>query len=357
MNKVNVVYIIPHLNNSGPVKQLLTLIKNMNDIHKILVITLFNESSNSIIDEFKKINIEIVQIKGNRRNPFYIIISLNKILKDRQPQIVHTETVISDVIYSFCDKKGSWITTLHNYVYYDLVMTYGKIKGMILAKLAMNAYKKVDLAIACSRNLYELYLHKIKNLDYVQNGVEKICCSFNKDELREKLNLPQNKTIVISTGVLTERKNPIFLLKSIKKYQSKYDILLLMLGDGNLENECKNYESENIIFTGRVKNVNEYLLASDIFVSASKAEGLPCAVLEAISANLKILLSDIPEHKEIAQEIKDIYLYSSNNGEDFLNKLDECVYEPLHKKDLGPFSGEYMAKKYCEKYKNVVKNL
>lgn len=37
-----------------------------------------------------------------------------------------------------------------------------------------------------------------------------------------------------------------------------------MLGDGNLENECKNYESENIIFTGRVKNVNEYLLASDI---------------------------------------------------------------------------------------------
>ena len=50
---------------------------------------------------------------------------------------------------------------------------------------------------------------------------------------------------------------------------------------------------------GRVENVDEYLQASDCLLSASRSEGLPNSVIEALAWGLPVILSDIPAHREI----------------------------------------------------------
>jgi glycosyltransferase involved in cell wall biosynthesis len=57
----------------------------------------------------------------------------------------------------------------------------------------------------------------------------------------------------------------------------------------------------NISLKGKVIDVDEYLEAADCFVSASLSEGLPNSVIEALAWGLPIILSDIPEHREIQQ--------------------------------------------------------
>src|SRR5690625_7535896 len=74
-----------------------------------------------------------------------------------------------------------------------------------------------------------------------------------------------------------------------------------MLGGGELQSACKALagQTNNILIKGAVQNVAQYLQASDYFVSCSKAEGLPMAVIEALACGLPCLLSDISPHAEI----------------------------------------------------------
>ena len=54
-----------------------------------------------------------------------------------------------------------------------------------------------------------------------------------------------------------------------------------------------------------IGHVQEYLGASNYFISASLAEGLPNSVLEAMACGLPCILSNIPPHVEIHEMNKD----------------------------------------------------
>lgn len=131
-----------------------------------------------------------------------------------------------------------------------------------------------------------------------------------------------HKIVIISSGNLSERKDPITLLRAFNQADLKSKAQLLVLGDGPLEKECKEFENNSIKLIGRVENVHEYLMASDIFVSASKAEGLPMAVLEAIASGLYVILSNIDSHIEVLEK-------DHNIGEIFkvedVNQLTEIL--------------------------------
>ena len=63
---------------------------------------------------------------------------------------------------------------------------------------------------------------------------------------------------------------------------------------------------------------------SDYFVSASLSEGLPNSVLEAISMELPVLLSDISSHKEIVGDNYP-YLYKATDVVDLKDKMVELI--------------------------------
>src|SRR5439155_379505 len=58
---------------------------------------------------------------------------------------------------------------------------------------------------------------------------------------------------------------------------------------------------ENVVFTGRLdtNGVLKWLQAGDVFTLISAIEGLPCSVLEAMSAGMVPVVSDIPAHTQI----------------------------------------------------------
>ena len=49
-----------------------------------------------------------------------------------------------------------------------------------------------------------------------------------------------------------------------------------------------------MLFVGGCAVNNNYLRAADYYVSASRTEGMPLGVLEAMAEGLPLLLSDIP---------------------------------------------------------------
>jgi len=111
----------------------------------------------------------------------------------------------------------------------------------------------------------------------------------NIKELREKYNLPQNKTLVMFLGHFIENKGPLRLVKAAEGIEK---IGLVMVGEGK-----QNPESTDVVFKQKVPRscVPELLSASDIFVLPTQHEGSSNAIIEAMACGLPIISSDIPE--------------------------------------------------------------
>jgi len=110
---------------------------------------------------------------------------------------------------------------------------------------------------------------------------------------------------ILSLGRLVAEKRVQDTLQAFARL--KTDLKLAVVGDANF---AEHYGArlremaagnDRIIFTGPVTGdpLHELLTNAAAFVQASELEGLPIALLEALSYSLPVVASDIPEHSEV----------------------------------------------------------
>lgn len=155
--------------------------------------------------------------------------------------------------------------------------------------------------------------------------------------LRKKLNLPENKFIIVTLGVLTKRKGFIELIDFLAKVD--FDFFWIILGEKDfgknhfLENKIlesveiqqkgKKTLGKKVEFRGWIENPEEYLTAADIFISGGVCEGIPNACLQAMTCGLPCLIRNNPGFDEmLGAKEKAVLLF--NTGKEFhelINKL------------------------------------
>ena len=373
MKKIRICFVETNCKKNGPIKQTLNIIRYMDrNIFEPILLTLWEEEqSNSMISDYKKQNIQIV-CAGLTKYTTFIIgrQKVTKLLQQLKPDIIQG-VGMPPYRTTLGYKKALHFITLRNYCYEDYPDYYGKIKGLIMAYLDMRLIRKnikKEPIITCSSSLTYLYKTK-QNLDipFIRNGVN--VEQYRKRELdkvsllRTQLNLPLEKVIFVYGGFFIDRKNQQECIEGFLKSKSNSNSVLLLLGDGKerkaLYSKYKDYPQ--IIFAGQVDNIQNYLSASDIYISSSKSEGLPNGVLEAMACGLPLLLSDIPQHMEIFSINASIgYSYQLGNIKDLSNKIDlilnsnliemgESSYKTLQEN----LTAEIMSKNYQKLYKQL----
>lgn len=355
---IKILFLIPHLKNVGPVAQLYSLIKNLDfDRFSLFILTVFPERENSMIEQFRELGVEVIcgslkkwQINSQKR-------LVSKTIKRIAPDLVHSCSTITDSLCSSLNLGRPLIITLHNNIYEDVVVQYGKVIGGYLCKQEKKAILKADCVIPCSNTLKKQY-EKLIPRKYVAipNGIETEKwvndTGLDKNGLREKLGLPLDKYIIISTGALIERKNPLVLIDAFKKAEVK-DSVLLILGDGVLMEQCKEAANDSVIFTGRVSNVKEYLYASDLLISASSAEGLPYAILEAECTGIPMILSDIPQHREaLGDDSEKVSFFPVGNKDEIVERIKVEFERGKDRESYNTemITAQIMADKYMKEY-------
>lgn len=369
--KIRISFVFTACKQSGPIQQMFNLIKYLDkDVFEPILITLYDEPTDgtSRLKMYTDYGIEHYRCPLSKLDILLGKTSLlRKMIADLNVDVIHSLGVFPD--YAIAKMKtGKQIITLRNYVWDDYPDKFGKIKGTVLANLHLYAMKHSAKTVACSESLSKLYSNRLGlNYDFVRNGVD--VEKFNKStteqrlEIRKRLGLPHGAFIFVYSGQMLNRKNQKFLLDVFTETFDGYDPYLLLLGDGpDYQDLRKKFgQLPNVDFRGNVKNVNDFLKASDVYVSTSKSEGMPNGVLEAMATGLPVILSDIEQHLEVYNICKNIgYIYRQNNSADLSNVLTQMfngnVYtmaENAYKVTHDFLSASTMSANYQNLYRSI----
>jgi len=130
----------------------------------------------------------------------------------------------------------------------------------------------------------------------------------DKAAARRRLHLPEDRTLLAWVGKMIPIKRVEWLLEVLRRLPKLAAVVVGgyredHYGDEYYQKLLRAYPTvrDRVVFTGEVpwEDVPEFLAAADIFVFPSRFEGLPNAVLEAMSAGLPVVASDIPPHREL----------------------------------------------------------
>ena len=233
--------------------------------------------------------------------------------KERSPDVVHIIAPMPfRAIFDLRQLRKTGVKLIYSYT---IAMEkkssiFANLLQRWKARVVLNQY---DYILVQSNTLKKNILNIIPNANVkiIPNGVDttEFSPAENLNEkilLRKKHNLNPNAKYISFIGAIHPRKGVDLLIDAWTKLISQYnDIHLLIIGP-RIDQASKEMASfylkiddtvaeskfgKNIHFFGHIKEVGEYLKLSDIFVFPSRREGMPNAVLEAMSTGLPVILS------------------------------------------------------------------
>jgi len=176
------------------------------------------------------------------------------------------------------------------------------------------SFNNQDMAIAVSKDVEEsIYknIHPSIPVRTILNGVnikkfdpEK----HNKCEEREKLYIPEDAIVIGTVAVFRKQKRLDIWMELAGRIKKKYpETFFIILGDGPEEVlvrqriQVSNIKN-SVILPGRLDEVRPWLAAMDLFLMTSEFEGLPLALLEAMTMELPVVATDAGGIKEVVRD-------------------------------------------------------
>lgn len=159
-----------------------------------------------------------------------------------------------------------------------------------------------------------------------------------RQEIRNKLGIPESKIILMSVGELTKRKNHMAAIEALA-HLKEYDILYMICGDGPLKAQLRAKAAElgvrdRLKLLGFRKDIAELHKAADIFVFPSLQEGLPVAVMEAMASGLPVVASKIRGNEDLISNNQGGYLVKPKDSEQVAKAIEKMIQNPKKREKM-----------------------
>lgn len=354
--KKKLIIFIPHLKIGGVEKNFYIisnfLIKKLKDVS---IITINKNISKKL---GKKAN--IISIKSNRFENSHIYVKyiiciyllIRTLLKSRKY-----------VVFSF---QANW--------YSIIISKLFNLNVIIRSNTAPNGWSKNFI----KRFLYKILLKlsdevivnsiEFKNVFQKEFSISPKCIynPLNKDEIKKlgnkklKNNFFNKKYLnIFNYSRLTDQKNHILLLRSLRTIKNKIPFRLIIAGNGPEKDKIKKFINENnltknIKLIDFLENPFPLLKLADVLVLSSNFEGLPNVLLEAQVFKKIIISSNCPTGpKEILNNGKYGYLFKCGDHDDLSKKI-EFIFNNKKQAKIKAKDGFKNLKRF-NKQKNLIK--
>lgn len=343
----NKTYFISGGGTGGHIYPAFTVIEKLlkeNDTEKIYYIGNPKNLEFEIVQKYPQIEFLPVNVSGMPRKfslemPkwaiqfFFAFLKARKYIKKYKPNAIFTTGgyVSAPIVTAAISMKKSY-----------MIHDCDSIPGLV-SKLAAPKAKLVSVAFESSKKIL-----KSKNIIFNGNPIREAFFTVTKEEAKNRLNIPQNKTVIFAMGgsqgaktinsamvnilkVLSEEMDAFVILQTGKK---KYNDVVI-----DLETTYPEFKNnENIMVCPYFDEMVYPLKASDLVIARAGSLSLT----EIIQCHLASILIPYPyaaqDHqrknaKEMCEKGVALYLEDADcNGESLLNKIKEIINnkEKLH---------------------------
>ncbi len=210
------------------------------------------------------------------------------------------------------------------------------IKGhMELLLLKAGHFKDI---VTVDRNSIPVLSRRLaKNIVYIPNGVD---IKFFKNESTGDLSGPDVKFLFV--GRLETQKGLKYLIQASEKLLKEISYFkLFIIGEGSLSHELVRMVNEaglneHISFTGRVDadRLRQYYHSCDVFILPSIWEGLPLTLLEAWTAGLPVIVTDVGDISHICKNRENALIVNPKDPDALCNAMLLLVKDKKMQSDI-----------------------
>ena len=292
---MNILLLANHFNAGGISSYILNLSRGLvSRNHKVYVAS----SGGEWVERLKKYNVEHSYLPFGTKSIispklFIAYLLLNKIIKEKQIDIIHSQTRISAVVASWMGRKTSipFVYTAH---------------GFLKARWARRMFPCWGkLVIAISQPVKEQLLSDFglgeDRIRLVHNGIDLSrpqVTGHRSQEIRRSYGLREGQVVGIIAR-LSAVKGHKYLIMAMKKVIKEIpNAQLLIIGEGSIKKGLQDLTEElgisrNVYFIPVVLDTAEALSVMDAFVMPSLQEGLGLSIMEAMLAQVAVVASNV----------------------------------------------------------------
>lgn len=319
-----VVHLIFKLDVGGLEKVMLDCIKgtqNSGISHAVIALTETTEFASNLPR-----NVQVFSLNKKAGSDLGCHIRLYKLLKCLKPTIIQTYNIATIEYHPI-----AWLAGVKGHIHAehgrDIYDPKGENKKHNLLRRFMSRF--IQSYIAVSDDLTQWLLNYVKlnpaKVKLIYNGVDTNKFSRLTNIKRTVTPYAESDFVFGAISRLTPIKDHHNLIQAFAILKNKHNekinnVKLLIVGDGPLKKELQQLVNtlnlaDYITFTGERNDIKEILSELNVYVMSSIAEGIPLAILEAMSTGLPIVSTNVGGIPELLESKKQGLLVPPQNSE------------------------------------------
>jgi len=324
--------------------------------------------SDEAIAEFRSRDIPCVPIAGLRRSihPVHDVAATRRLanaLRRIQPDLVSTHTAKAGLLGRIAARRAGIpaIYTPHGWAISDRISaTAGRVFRFAERMAAPLAHTIVNV---CEAERQLAGIHQIapaNQLAVIHNGVRDVPAGL-------RANAPVHPPRMIMVARFEAPKDHELVLHALAPLRD-LEWEMEFVGNGPRQQAARDLAGQlrlesRVLFTGHSGNTAEKLSRAQMFVLASRSEGFPRSILEAMRAGLPVVASDVGGVAEAVADRETGFVIPRNDPEAFTEALATLLMRATLRQEYGRagrlryelhFTFEQMAAKTLSLYEQVL---
>lgn len=346
-NRTKVLHVLTDRNIGGAGRWLLYYLKyhNRNEFEVKVVLPYDSRLAEAV----KALDVPVIAMEEMEDRSFdkKALKALVQVFRREKPEIVHTHASMTARMAARLARVPSIFHTKH-----CMEGAPGMLAKKILRREINGAFS--DKIIAVSRAVRRSMVKagtSPEQIAVVYNGIERIPIpsAEEKASLLAAFGGKAGEKAVGMVARLEEVKDhETFLLAAQNVLEKRKDVRFYIVGDGSLREELERraYElgiSENVTFTGFIRDVENIEAALDIAVITSRAEALCLSIIESMIAGIPAVGTDSGGVSEVIQHGENGFLVPVGDSDALAERIEELLADEEKRKAFGAH-----AKKHAE---------